>query len=408
MRILQKHKIDFVSITEAKKQLKGNTHLDDYIMLYSEMNQKERASEGVVLFISIHWENNIIDYEYHDETLITGRLKTERGKVTIIAAYVSEEGKTEKTITFYETHQKIFEIFNNSDQLLLMRDLNARIGKDPIPNIVIIIIIINQKLARHVRDTRVFRGKDIRSDHFLVISKIGTYAKWKKTSNPTQEQVSKVYLLQEESIRNLYQNWIMKKPIKLETKKEDIEEKWDNLRKIVNEAALEAIATMSEFTRRDFRGVMCYNFKRGLSAKDCFAGMKDVFGDSSPSEATIKRYYANFRRVDFDINDDSRSGRSATAVTEENIRAVKELVTDNRHITYVKIEETLRIHEASVHSIQHPPYSPVLAPCYFGLSLKLKLALKRRRSSSDEEKEMVMKQTIENLEKDLWPEIFND
>ncbi|KAF2903427.1 hypothetical protein ILUMI_02753 [Ignelater luminosus] len=110
---------------------------------------------------------------------------------------------------------------------------------------------------------------------------------------------------------------------------------------------------MSEFPRRDFRAVMCYNFKRGLCAKDCFAEMKDVFGDSSPSQATIKRNYANFCRGDFDLNDDSRSGRVATAVTEENMRGVKELVTDNSHITYVKIEETLGIHAASVHSILH-------------------------------------------------------
>ncbi|KAF2888129.1 hypothetical protein ILUMI_18044 [Ignelater luminosus] len=94
---------------------------------------------------------------------------------------------------------------------------------------------------------------------------------------------------------------------------------------------------MSEFTRRDFRAAMCYNFKRGLCAKECFAEMKDVFGN----------------RGDFDLNDDSRSGRAATAVTEDNIRGVKELVTDNSHITYVKIEETLGIHAASIHSILH-------------------------------------------------------
>ncbi|KAF2897882.1 hypothetical protein ILUMI_08293 [Ignelater luminosus] len=75
--------------------------------------------------------------------------------------------------------------------------------------------------------------------------------------------------------------------------------------------------------------------------------MKDVSGDSSPSDATIKRHYANFRRGDFDLNGDSRSGSPAPAVTEENIRAVKQLVTDNRHITYAKIKETLSIHAAS-------------------------------------------------------------
>ncbi|KAF2885497.1 hypothetical protein ILUMI_20647 [Ignelater luminosus] len=43
---------------------------------------------------------------------------------------------------------------------------------------------------------------------------------------------------------------------------------------------------------------------------------------------------------DFALNDDFRSGHSATAA-------------DNRYVTYVKIEETLGIHAASVHSILH-------------------------------------------------------
>ncbi|KAF2891207.1 hypothetical protein ILUMI_14966 [Ignelater luminosus] len=74
---------------------------------------------------------------------------------------------------------------------------------------------------------------------------------------------------------------------------------------------------MSEFTRCGFRAVMCYNFERSLSPKDYFAEMRDVSGDSCPSEATIKRQYTNFRKRNFDLNDDSRSGRLATAVTEE-------------------------------------------------------------------------------------------
>jgi hypothetical protein len=54
----------------------------------------------------------------------------------------------------------------------------------------------------------VHRGSDISSDHYLLISEIALWAKWrsiKSRQTRTQEEVYKVYLLQEESIRILYQ-----------------------------------------------------------------------------------------------------------------------------------------------------------------------------------------------------------
>lgn len=41
-------------------------------------------------------------------------------------------------------------------------------------------IIVNNKIACQVKDTRVYRGYDIGSDHYLVILQIDTYAKRKK------------------------------------------------------------------------------------------------------------------------------------------------------------------------------------------------------------------------------------
>lgn len=65
-------------------------------------------------------------------------------------------------------------------------------------------IIVNRKLEGQVRDTRVYRGQDIRSDHFLVVALIDTYTKWKKrnklTSQQKFEQVYKVHLLNDPSI----------------------------------------------------------------------------------------------------------------------------------------------------------------------------------------------------------------
>jgi hypothetical protein len=69
-------------------------------------------------------------------------------------------------------------------------------------------ILVNDKLRPQVKEAHVYRGNDISSDHYLLISKIALWAKWrsiKPRQTRAQEEVYKVYLFQEESIRILYQ-----------------------------------------------------------------------------------------------------------------------------------------------------------------------------------------------------------
>lgn len=88
-----------------------------------------------------------------------------------------------------------------------------------------------------MRDTRVFRGKDIKSDHFLILSKIDTYTKWKKDKEFTKEQqterIYETYLLNEDSIKWLDQKRLTKQLEKIDTKN-NIKEKWQSLKHIVH------------------------------------------------------------------------------------------------------------------------------------------------------------------------------
>jgi hypothetical protein len=60
----------------------------------------------------------------------------------------------------------------------------------------------------------------------------------------------------------------------------------------------------------------------------------------------------------------------------------------------------------SITKLDHPPYSPDLAPCDFGLLPKLKNALKRRRFDdiSDIQRHVVKK--LKNTAVDLFQECF--
>jgi [histone H3]-lysine36 N-dimethyltransferase SETMAR len=96
-----------------------------------------------------------------------------------------------------------------------------------------------------------------------------------------------------------------------------------------------------------------YHWKRGLSPSDCKVKMDNALSTGAPHLATICRWYTEFKRGKTTFEDDPRSGRPSTAVTDENINAVRALVGENRHVTYQEIETILGIGSAAVRNILH-------------------------------------------------------
>jgi hypothetical protein len=68
-------------------------------------------------------------------------------------------------------------------------------------------ILTNKKLSPLVNDTQVFRGYDVSTDRYLLISKICLTYKWHTFIKrfPRQEEIFIVHLLDDPSIKLLYQ-----------------------------------------------------------------------------------------------------------------------------------------------------------------------------------------------------------
>ena len=92
---------------------------------------------------------------------------------------------------------------------------------------------------------------------------------------------------------------------------------------------------MKNLNKRDFRAMMFYNNKRGLNFTECISEMFSVFGDQCPTKPTIYKWYKRFRLGYLCLDDEDRSGRPITAVTNENIAKVEELVREDRQILSV-------------------------------------------------------------------------
>ncbi|CAH1974497.1 unnamed protein product, partial [Acanthoscelides obtectus] len=75
----------------------------------------------------------------------------------------------------------------------------------------------------------------------------------------------------------------------------------------------------------------------------CFAELLSVFGNEAPHLSTISRWYGEFKRGRVSLSDDPRMGAPSTAVTQENVDAVRKLIIEERHVTYREIEAKLQI-----------------------------------------------------------------
>ncbi|EYC34339.1 hypothetical protein Y032_0001g368 [Ancylostoma ceylanicum] len=62
-------------------------------------------------------------------------------------------------------------------------------------------------------------------------------------------------------------------------------------------------------SRRDFRVIMLYEFKLSHSAAEAARNIALAFGTDSPSERTVRRWFAKFSSGDFDLEDEPDRGK---------------------------------------------------------------------------------------------------
>ena len=80
--------------------------------------------------------NKLDHYKFWNDRVIDTRLETERGHLTIVAVYTPTEGRDELNEEVYETLQNILHKMNKNDYIMLIRDMNARVGNNRVANTV--------------------------------------------------------------------------------------------------------------------------------------------------------------------------------------------------------------------------------------------------------------------------------
>ena len=119
-------------------------------------------------------------------------------------------------------------------------------------------ILTNKNLSPLVNDTEVFRGYDVATEHYLLISKIPFPQKWYTSikRSPRQQEIFRVHLLEDPSIKLLYQRRLeqnlMYSPYSL-----NINVEWQTLKNTLLQAANEALGKRKK--RRHKRRLILWN-----------------------------------------------------------------------------------------------------------------------------------------------------
>ena len=81
-----------------------------------------------------------------------------------------------------------------------------------------------------------------------------------------------------------------------------------------------------------------HNFRRGLSRQEYIDELKSLYGAEAPSYSTMKSWFSDFKHDRRSLKNEIREGPPKTAVVPENINVVRELIMQERHVTYSEIE----------------------------------------------------------------------
>jgi histone-lysine N-methyltransferase SETMAR len=110
---------------------------------------------------------------------------------------------------------------------------------------------------------------------------------------------------------------------------------------------------MENFQPNQWRICIFMRSQLGESAIKIHADLAQVIGGQAPFYRTVARWIESVNAGRTSLNDDPRSGRPSTAVTETNIAAVRALVDEDPNIMVAMISKTIGISDGSVHTILH-------------------------------------------------------
>ncbi|XP_030758928.1 craniofacial development protein 2-like, partial [Sitophilus oryzae] len=192
--------------------------------------KRQRATSGVGVAINDKYEQNIESIEYVCDRILRVNIMFDQ-PIHIISVYATDINKPEEmSMDFYENLQSAIDKIPRHEKIILLGDLNARIGNENELRInntyfphkeqhkytfydnrnnksIIDYIITNRSfLPQQIIDIRVLSSANIGTDHKLMLGKIRIGAPLSKKRPSIKTEKFNIESLNHESTKQLYSN----------------------------------------------------------------------------------------------------------------------------------------------------------------------------------------------------------
>lgn len=262
---IKRFKMDIIILSETKKKGKGNEELDDFIHLWSGVEKHKRAKSGVSVLVKKNFKKNITGWDLIDDRIIKLDITLFAREIVVVGIYgpTNDQNGTVKD-RFWERLEEELEKIPGRKEIFMLGDMNARVGRNKGSRVVgncgeterndngnrfiqiceqmdlrientffdhkkihkftwhnesrklesvIDYVVTRQRSTVKVQDVRVYRGAECGSDHHLLkaictFPWVGLKKRDRKSNeshNTLKEEHFKVELLQEDSIKVLFQ-----------------------------------------------------------------------------------------------------------------------------------------------------------------------------------------------------------
>src|SRR6266536_5945261 len=108
-----------------------------------------------------------------------------------------------------------------------------------------------------------------------------------------------------------------------------------------------------DFDKIEQRSVIKFLTLEKSASKEIHECLVAVYGESAASYSTVKEWSSRFKRGRLSLEDDRHSRCPISAVTEENILKLEQMLTNNRRLKTLEIATDLGISKQSVLTIIH-------------------------------------------------------